>query len=310
MDPREERPSAPGRGQLVWLWRDELPRGAGRAPVRAQRRLPAQHGCAAGAAGRARPGAAAGSLPGRAAKLARRDGGAEFRQPGPGQPRSGHSAMPRPGGFCGRNGRRSAPGAADLRRQPGDQSRRKKAGNIPRAFTTARAGWTPQGKVVALFSGQGSQYLEMGRELAVNFPAVREVFGAMDELFLQDELEPLSARVYPHPVFDAKEREALSEALTRTEHAQPAIGSLSVGLYKLLQQAGFQPDFIAGHSFGELTALWAAGVLRRRRLLRLAKARGKAMAPPAGPAVSTPGRWWRLRAMWRRSARRCRGTRR
>ena len=60
---------------------------------------------------------------------------------------------------------------------------------------------------MALFSGQGSQYLEMGRELAVNFPTVREVFGAMDELFLQDGLEPLSTRVYPRPVFDAPERE-------------------------------------------------------------------------------------------------------
>ncbi len=153
----------------------------------------------------------------------------------------------------------------------------------PKGIFYRRSGLDPQGKVVALFSGQGSQYLDMGRELAVNFPPVREVFGAVDEMFIQDELEPLSSHVYPRPVFTAAERESLAEKLTRTEHAQPAIGSLSVGLYKLLQQGGFKPDFVAGHSFGELTALWAAGVLSEHDYYLLAKARGKAMAPPSDP---------------------------
>lgn len=153
----------------------------------------------------------------------------------------------------------------------------------PKSIYYRRSGVDPQGKVVALFSGQGSQYLEMGRELAVNFPVMREAFGEMDALFTADGLEPLSSRVYPKPVFDDAEREALSEALTRTEHAQPAIGTVSVGLYKLLQQAGFQPDFTAGHSFGELTALWAAGVLDDADYFKLAKARGKAMSPPDDP---------------------------
>lgn len=153
----------------------------------------------------------------------------------------------------------------------------------PKGIYFRRSGIDPQGKVVALFSGQGSQYLEMGRELAVNFPVMREVFGEMDALFTADGLEPLSSRIYPRPVFDDSEREVLSEALTRTEHAQPAIGSISLGLYKLLQQAGFQPDFTAGHSFGELTALWAAGVLDDADYFTLAKARGKAMSPPDDP---------------------------
>ena len=171
----------------------------------------------------------------------------------------------------------------------------------PKGIYFRKAGMAPQGKVVALFSGQGAQYLEMGRELALNFPVVREVFGTMDDLFLSDELEPLSARVYPKPVFDAKDREELSQALTRTEHAQPAIGTVSVALYKLLQQAGFQPDFTAGHSFGELTALWAAGVLSDADYFSLAKARGKAMAPPAdssfdaGTMVAVKGEWEKVR---------------
>jgi acyl transferase domain-containing protein len=150
----------------------------------------------------------------------------------------------------------------------------------PKGIFYRKTGIDPRGKVVALFSGQGAQYVEMGRELALNFPVVREVFGEMDELFIQDGLEPLSDHVFPRPVFDTQEREAQTARLTRTEHAQPAIGAVSVGLYKLLQQAGFHPDFTAGHSFGELTALWAGGVLSDQDYYTLAKARGKAMAPP------------------------------
>ncbi len=153
----------------------------------------------------------------------------------------------------------------------------------PKGIYYRKAGLNPAGKVVALFSGQGSQYLDMGRELAVNFPAVRQVFAAMDELFVKDGLEPLSTRVFPRPSSNSAEKEARQKTLQRTEHAQPAIGAISVGLYKLLQPAGFKADFVAGHSFGELTALWAAGVLDDEGYFTLAKARGKAMAAPDDP---------------------------
>ena len=105
----------------------------------------------------------------------------------------------------------------------------------------------------------------------------------MDAHFDADGLRPLSSVIYPVPAFDSAQKESQSNILTRTEHAQPAIGTLSAGLYKLLQQAGFKADFTAGHSFGELTALWAAGVYNEDAYFTLAKARGKAMAPPADP---------------------------
>ena len=54
-------------------------------------------------------------------------------------------------------------------------------------------------------------------------------------------------------------------------------------MYKILQQAGLKPDFVAGHSFGELTALWAAGVLSDEDYFFLVKARGQAMAAPKDP---------------------------
>ena len=71
--------------------------------------------------------------------------------------------------------------------------------------------------------------------------------------------------------------------ITATEFAQPSIGTLSSGFYKILQNAGFKPDFTAGHSFGELTALWAAGVYSDDDFYFLAKSRGKAMAPLSDP---------------------------
>ncbi|HEX7557532.1 MAG TPA: beta-ketoacyl synthase N-terminal-like domain-containing protein, partial [Leptolinea sp.] len=150
----------------------------------------------------------------------------------------------------------------------------------PSGIYYQKNGVDPKGKLVALFPGQGSQYLNMGREMAINFPAVRQVFSDMDDLFLKDQLPALTGNVYPIPVFEIERKEKLSQKITSTEFAQPAIGALSAGFYKLLHQTGFTPDFTAGHSFGELTALWAAGVYSDDDFFFLAKSRGKAMAPP------------------------------
>lgn len=144
-----------------------------------------------------------------------------------------------------------------------------------------------KGKVVALFSGQGSQYLNMGKEVLMNFPQLRQLYGYMDSLLLKDNLQPLSEIVFPHPVFGENDKNAQIAALQRTEYAQPAIGMLSAGYYKVLQQAGFQPDFVAGHSFGELTALWASQALSDADYCALVKARGQAMAAPEDPNYDT-----------------------
>jgi polyketide-type polyunsaturated fatty acid synthase PfaA len=159
----------------------------------------------------------------------------------------------------------------------------------PRGITYRRSGIDPDGAVVALFPGQGSQYLNMGREVTINFPPLRETYAQMDARFIDHGLTPLSDVVFPIPAFDDETRKAQSAALRATDYAQAAIGVTSAGLFKILAQVGFAPDFTAGHSFGELSALWAGGVLSDDAFLDLVKARGKAMSPPDDPEFTDAG---------------------
>jgi acyl transferase domain-containing protein len=153
----------------------------------------------------------------------------------------------------------------------------------PSGIYYRKQGIDPAGKVVALFPGQGSQYVNMCNELARNFPEIRQSFDSMNALFEKNGEKPLTDTVYPVPVFDEAAREGQNKTLTRTEFAQPSIGTLSAGLYMLLVKTGFKPDFTAGHSFGELTALWAAGVYTDDDYFFLSRSRGKAMSPLADP---------------------------
>jgi polyketide-type polyunsaturated fatty acid synthase PfaA len=163
---------------------------------------------------------------------------------------------------------------AMLRRDPDAE-----AWEHPKGIAFRRTGLADEG-VVALFPGQGSQFLNMGRDLAVNFPPVRELYAKMDARFLEEGERPLSEVVFPPPAFDEETEKAQNLALRATDYAQAAIGVTSAGLLQILTRAGFRPDFTAGHSFGELSALWAGGVLDEETFLDLVKARGRAMAPP------------------------------
>ena len=152
--------------------------------------------------------------------------------------------------------------------------------SVPTGIYYRQSGIDAKGKVVALFSGQGSQYVNMCNELACNFPSVMQSAADMDAQFASAGLSHLSNVTFPIPVFNDADRKAQDEALRLTQHAQPAIGCFSVGLYNTFKQAGFAADFTAGHSFGELTALWAAGVLNDNDYMMLARSRGQAMAAP------------------------------
>ncbi|WP_102796139.1 type I polyketide synthase [Bowmanella denitrificans] len=136
---------------------------------------------------------------------------------------------------------------------------------------------TAQGKVVALFPGQGSQYVNMALHTANEFPLMREVLAEADDHRQAQALESLSRLIYPAPAFTAEERSNQEQRLKSTDNAQPAIGAVSLGYYRILQALGFKADFAAGHSFGELTALHVAGVLSDEDFHRLAMARGRLM---------------------------------
>jgi len=149
--------------------------------------------------------------------------------------------------------------------------------NHPRGIFYRRQGSAPGAKVAALFAGQGSQYVDMGRDAALCFPPIRRVFDDMNAHFAG--VVPLSEVVFTRRA--GASREVLEQQLRRTEYAQPAVGALSWGQYELVREMGFEPDAVIGHSFGELTALCAAGCLSPAGFMTLARARGLAMAPPA-----------------------------
>ncbi|MBI3270543.1 MAG: SDR family oxidoreductase [Planctomycetes bacterium] len=149
-----------------------------------------------------------------------------------------------------------------------------------------------QGGIAFLFPGQGSQYVGMSGDLAIASDTARAAWDAAAGVRL-DGL-PLQDVVFPRPAFSAEEREAQARRLTATEWAQPAIGVASLALLEVLRGVGVRPDCVGGHSFGEVTALCAAGVLDAKGLVTVARRRGELMrdaaasAPGAMLAVARP----------------------
>ena len=167
--------------------------------------------------------------------------------------------------------------ASLLEKQPDSES-----WDHPRGITYRARGISEEDKVVALFPGQGSQYLNMANELVINYPPFLDTFEEMDELFQNEGQSSLTQILYPIPVFKEEDQKNQQTALRETDYAQAAIGVVSYGLYRILKGSGLDPQMVAGHSFGELTALWAGGAISDESFLRLVKARGSAMRPPAG----------------------------
>ncbi|WP_413777694.1 SDR family NAD(P)-dependent oxidoreductase [Streptomyces sp. AM8-1-1] len=130
------------------------------------------------------------------------------------------------------------------------------------------------GRTAFLFPGQGSQRPGMMGDLFIAFPRLRSV--------LHDADAGCVAAMYPPAAFTAEEREAQRAAVTDTRTAQPALGLAGAAAHRLLTSLGVRPDCTAGHSYGELVALWAAGAYDTTTLLRLSDRRAAAILAAAG----------------------------
>ena len=129
--------------------------------------------------------------------------------------------------------------------------------------------------VAFVFPGQGSQTVGMGKTLAANFPAARQVFEDVDTALGSK----LSTIIFEGP----------ADTLTLTENAQPALMAVSLAALRVLEaEAGLDlardAQFVAGHSLGEYSALAAAGAFTVADAARLLRVRGQAMqkAVPVG----------------------------
>ena len=125
-------------------------------------------------------------------------------------------------------------------------------------------------KTAFVFPGQGSQYAGMGREISEKFPVAAGAFQDVDNALSF----PLSRLCFDGP----------EEDLKLTENTQPAILTTSIALFRIFEEKGIRPDFVAGHSLGEYSALVAAGALPLTEAASLVRRRGRYMqeAVPVG----------------------------
>jgi phthiocerol/phenolphthiocerol synthesis type-I polyketide synthase C len=128
-------------------------------------------------------------------------------------------------------------------------------------------------RLAYVFSGNGSQWWGMGRELLLKAPAFRAEV---------DRLDTICKTLAGWSVVDEMLRPETQSRMDRTEFAQPALFALQVGIARMLTDAGVRPSAVIGHSVGEVAAAYVAGALSLEQAIRVVYERSRAQAKTAG----------------------------
>jgi len=142
------------------------------------------------------------------------------------------------------------------------------------------------GKLALLFSGQGSQYVGMGADIAMAFPQARAVWDSACDVPATAGLK-LHDLAFPPTSFTPESTQAANSRLTDMRHAQPAIAAMALSQLALIKQLGIRADMQAGHSFGEVMALHNAGVFDAPTALTIACDRADAMSLAAADSTGS-----------------------
>ncbi len=139
----------------------------------------------------------------------------------------------------------------------------------------------PAGEVAVLFSGQGSQYPGMAQEVALHFPVFAQTLAEADDILNERFFSRfgdgvrLSHFILPRGAYDSDKKRDAAKALTSTDVAQPALGAVGAGYWRLINSFGLYPEMLGGHSYGEFAALFASGHYDFATLMALSEARGR-----------------------------------